>query len=395
MKRLRVPLVAAAVLLCLAGLLSWQFRAETVEVVAPRRLALQQDILLTGRVRTEATLRIRAEGEGRLLRLAPEGGTVTPGEVVAELDDPEGRTRLEAARLQYEQAQMAVNRLASLDRPLSLHDLAQAEVRLSQARRQLAAMRALSGRQEVSREELAQAEELVALRESEQQSARVRKLALESTGPESRQRDLARREAGQQLALAELRVSRNRLVSPVKGTVVRRLSQPGSWVRTGEDLLEVAASHHRDVVAELDERWLPLVRTGQPAVLLADASPDRPFPGVVSRLGTTVDSLRGTVSVYLSVQEWPDPIRDGMTLSVQLKGNPRHERWALPLATLVRRDNRTGVWRVRDGRAEFRPLETGLRTSELVEVISGLAPDDQVISRPGPLREGQRLRVVP
>ncbi|MDQ3555621.1 MAG: efflux transporter periplasmic adaptor subunit, partial [Gemmatimonadota bacterium] len=49
-------------------------------------------------------------------------------------------------------------------------------------------------------------------------------------------------------------------------------------------------------------------------------------------------------------------------------------------SALVPSADRTIVYVVRGGKAEPRPVETGIRTDERVQIVSGVAPGDSVIA---------------
>jgi membrane fusion protein (multidrug efflux system) len=71
----------------------------------------------------------------------------------------------------------------------------------------------------------------------------------------------------------------------------------------------------------------------------------------------------------------------------------------VPTTALVPSAQRTVVYVARGGRAEARPVETGVRTEDRIQIVSGLAAGDSVIAtgtqgvRPnGPIRvEPQRV----
>jgi len=58
-----------------------------------------------------------------------------------------------------------------------------------------------------------------------------------------------------------------------------------------------------------------------------------------------------------------------------------------------------GIFLVKDGRAQFEPVKTGIAGEKYFEVLSGLKADDEVITGPFAsvrgLREGDQVRVTP
>lgn len=379
-------------LLIVGGLFYWRQQPLTVDAETPRPLAFRQSLVATGRVQTEATLAVRTETDGRLRTLAAEGQAVRAGEVLAELDDPDGEVQLAQAEAAVRAAELEWQRLAQQDRPQALLRRDQARVLRQQAQRQLDNLNALKLSQDVSADALAAARETLALRDSDLQQAELTLAAVREGGIDSRRREAALAQARAQARTAQLRRSRVRVLSPVDGVVLQRQVQPGERVRAGDSLLELAARQGREVVADLDERWLPQLAVGQSATLLADAWPDRPFTAQITRISPGIDSLRGTVRLRLGAAQWPEFLREGLTLSVQIGGG---EVLALtvPATALTQADGRSGVWLVRDGRAEFRAVRAGRKAEGRVEILSGLTAGETVVSQSAGLKAGQALRL--
>jgi HlyD family secretion protein len=389
MKKTAVALLL--LLLIVGGLFFWRQQPLTVDAETPRPLAFRQSLVATGRVQTEATLAVRAETDGRLRTLAAEGKTVRAGEVLAELDDPDGEVQVAQAEAAVRAAELEWQRLGQQDRPQALLRRDQAQVLRQQAQRQLDNLNALKLSQNVSADALAAARETLALRDSDLQQAELTLAAVREGGIDSRRREAALAQARAQARSAQLRQSRARVASPVAGVVLQRQVQPGERVRAGDSLLELAAVQGREVVADLDERWLPQLAVGQSATLLADAWPDRPFAAQITRISPGVDSLRGTVRLRLGAAQWPEFLREGLTLSVQIGGG---EVLALtvPATALTQAEGRSGVWLVRAGRAEFRAVRAGRKAEGRVEILSGLTAGETVVTQPAGLKAGQPLR---
>ena len=101
--------------------------------------------------------------------------------------------------------------------------------------------------------------------------------------------------------------SRYEMKSPLTGVVVERTVTPGQSV-TGDPvnvLFTVADLDVLQVVADVYERDLSLVREGQSAVVKVEAYPDVEFPAVVMVVEDVVDSATRTIKVRARVDnEW-------------------------------------------------------------------------------------------
>jgi multidrug efflux pump subunit AcrA (membrane-fusion protein) len=67
---------------------------------------------------------------------------------------------------------------------------------------------------------------------------------------------------------------------------------------------------------------------------------------------------------------------------------------SVPRSALVQRGELSGVFVVRDGKAELRWLSLGEPSGDRLPVKSGLKPGEAVVDVPGELKDGQPVEVV-
>ena len=144
-----------------------------------------------------------------------------------------------------------------------------------------------------------------------------------------------------------------------------------------------------------DEKNLALLRLGQPATASADAFPDRTFPARVAYIAPAVDLARGTVEVKLDVENPPDFLRPDLTVSVNVETG--RDPQALVLAAGAIRDPGADPWAlvVRDGKASRQPVTLGIRGDGRVQVLTGLAAGEWVVSPAAAVGPGRRVRTEP
>ncbi len=217
--------------------------------------------------------------------------------------------------------------------------------------------------------------------------------------------------------------------APMDGIVTARNVEQGEVVVTGTMnnpgtvLMTISDMSTVEAVLEVDQTDVPLLRLGQPASVLIDAFPDKPFPAVVSEIGSS--PIRGTTSlgqvatgtdyeVKAALTSHPAGIRPGLTVTADITTDTRKGVLTVPIGALVLRSeeegkgapskpeegvesrrktdevatvaSRTrdveGVYVVRDGKAVFKPVTTGIKGELDLEVIGGLAVGDEVIVGP-------------
>jgi HlyD family secretion protein len=199
-------------------------------------------------------------------------------------------------------------------------------------------------------------------------------------------------------------------------TVVGTMNNQGTQLMTISDMSSVQA------VLMVDETDTPSVQVGQKALLQIDAYPGRTFDGVVTDVGnspilpddadlqgltTTSDAInfKGKVKVLAP----PAGIRPGFSVTADIVTATKRDVAAVPLAAVVVRDSpkgettgagrlktQEGVYALRDGKAVFVPVRTGISGELMVELLSGPEPGEQIITGPfkalREIKDGDRVR---
>lgn len=186
------------------------------------------------------------------------------------------------------------------------------------------------------------------------------------------------------------------LRSPIGGSVIEAHVLPGAAVEAGAPVFTVADLSVIDVVAEVPERNLPLLRTGQRATVSIAAYPDMRFEGRVERLRDALNAETRTLRAVIHVPNGSRRLRPGMFATVRLD---------IPTSTTVREGVTSTLTIpesaiVTDGERRFVFVETGPRAYERREVrttpLSSPGSATQRIARvivQDGLRAGERVVV--
>jgi membrane fusion protein, multidrug efflux system len=89
-------------------------------------------------------------------------------------------------------------------------------------------------------------------------------------------------------------------------------------------------------------------------------------------------------------------LRPGLFARVTLVLNEREDAIQVPEQALVPQGQDQFVFKIEDGKAAFTKVTTGIRREGMVEIVEGLAPDDEVVTA-GQLkiRDGAAVQPVP
>ena len=346
-------------------------------------MPLVQTVVATGRVVTVSRTQVGSEITGVVLkRLVQEGDRVTRGDLLLML-------RSDELTAQVRQAEAALNELMSSTRPQASVDLANAQVQLAQASRELQRRRILAKDSVISKEELEQSEKAESLARNNVESARLKALALAPGKAE----EIVLRE---RLVALQAQLAKTQVRSEVTGIVLTRNVEPGDLVQPGMTLFTIALDGNTEIRVPLDERNLPRLALQQNASVIADAYPDRPFPAQINFIAPSIDPERGTVEIKLTVDPVPDFLRQDMTVSVNIGTDQRAHARVIPNDALSNvQGNKAIVLLLRDGKIHRQTVTLGLRGLAMSEVVSGLQDGEQVLADAvSPLKDGTRARLT-
>jgi HlyD family secretion protein len=166
--------------------------------------------------------------------------------------------------------------------------------------------------------------------------------------------------------------------APVTGKVTAIDLKVGENRGPGQRLAEVTPDSGMKLVADVDQFYLARVRPGMTATVELDG---QPVDLAVRRVSPQVRN--GQFSIDLDFPNGsPDALVAGATAQGRLKLGGDSEAVLLPNGPFLQRTGGDWVFVVaRDGKsAERRPIKLGRRTFEQLEVVSGLAPGERVIT---------------
>lgn len=175
--------------------------------------------------------------------------------------------------------------------------------------------------------------------------------------------------------------------SGISGVVLRRDVEPGELATASKTLFQIGDPKQLRVTATVDERDIPLVRTGTSVTMATEAYPGRIFRGSVYEITPGGDPDQRAFRVRIKPD---DRIPVGLTLEVNIMVAQRQRAILVP----ARAVHNGSVWVVADERARRVPVQLGIRGSDRTEVARGLSDHDCVIADSvSTLKEGERVRV--
>jgi membrane fusion protein (multidrug efflux system) len=196
--------------------------------------------------------------------------------------------------------------------------------------------------------------------------------------------------------LYKTRLKKTVIRAPFAGTLGLRRVSTGDYVVPGQDLVNLEDLRTLHVDFKVPEGWLSKLAVGQRLELLTDAYPEAVFHGQVAAIDPRVDSVNRTVALRAVVSNPDGTLRPGLFVTVRLLVGEKRDAPMIPEEAVVLKQGQPYIFRYEGSAARLTEVTLGARQRGLVQILSGLAADDQII-RTGThkLSDGIPVAVLP
>jgi HlyD family secretion protein len=405
-----------------------QSRKGVVEVQTGKvvREDLASQVTASGEIRPKTFVNVGANAYGKIVRLyVKEGDRVVKGQLLAQLDNVQPaadvnatRASLTAAEADYTAALETLNtNVADLDRAKADLDQKLSDWKRAEGlyRDQLIARKdydAAKNAYESAVSYAAQGKTRIAQAKAAADAANHRIAVQKATLVHN----------DDVLSKTEYRAPFDGLVTylPVRegeSVVLGIQNQPGSTLMTLADVSVITAE------VKVDETDIVNVKLGQTAEVSVDAIPKKKFKGTVTEIGdnallrsTGVATSQSTGStqeakdfkVVVTLDQVPDNLRPGLSTTAKITTANKAAVLSIPIQALTirqkgdlvpKKKNKSeveaaekpadikaakeeiqGVFVIRDGKAQFVPVQTGITGTTDIEVLDGLHEGDEIVT---------------
>jgi RND family efflux transporter MFP subunit len=177
--------------------------------------------------------------------------------------------------------------------------------------------------------------------------------------------------------------------------VGERFVDEGALLQVNQPIVSILQNDPLTAVVYVVEKDYPKVRVGQHAIVSTDAYPDKTFTGSIVRIAPLLKETSRQARVEIEIPNDDHLLKPGMFIRARIEFARHDDATLVPLAALVRRNGKQGVFVVEPAsppsagrdtqprqmepnnlKARFVPVTVGIINGELAEVlepeISGL-----------------------
>jgi HlyD family secretion protein len=388
------------------------------------RQDLTSIVSASGEIKPKTYVNIGANGYGKITKLfVQEGEQVKKGQLLAKLDYIQSAA--DVAAMQAQLAAAKTDFSASEAAMKSAHsDLDKAQADYDRAKLDYQRGEKLYGQDLIPKQDYDTRKAAFDGADAAAASARARIAQVKAQTASAQERI---RQMQAQLTHASDVLSKTEYTSPYDGivsnlpvregeTVIMGIqSSPGSLLMTVSDMSVVTAE------VMVDETDIVNVKLGQSADVTIDAIPKKTFHGQVTEIGNnavvrstglaTTQTTTGSqeakdFKVVVTIKDPPANLRPGLSTTAKITTATRNNAVAIPIQALTVRQKADlektpgkgtvqaaspaisakdkeeiqGVFVVRNKKAEFVKVDTGITGTTDIEVTTGLQPGDEIVT---------------
>ena len=317
-----------------------ELAVPTVAVIVPERGAPQEEVVLPGTTQAFQDAAIYARTNGYLHKWYVDIGVhVRTGQLLADIDTPEVDRQLEQARA----------------------DLATAEANTRLAQTTADRYRDLMASDSVSRQDVDNVNGNLESRQTTVLSAKANVSRLEQLH------------------------AFGRIEAPFDGVITGRHIDTGALVDSGanaHELFHLAAIDRLRVFVNVPQIYSRVARPGMTATLALAEFPGRSFNGKLTRTAESIDVSSRTLLTEVDVDNAKGELLPGAYAEVHFKLPTGASTFRLPVNAVIFGSEGVRVAAVKNGHVAMTPVTIGRDYGNSVEIVTGLAGDEQLVVNP-------------
>ena len=308
----------------------------TVEVMPVQPKPLQETLAATGSLLPKESIRVVSEVSGVLREIHfEEGKPAKKGDVLVTIDDSELQAELKRAEAQLELAKTAEGRQRNL---IKSRGISEAEYDQSLANLHVA--------------------------EAE-------------------------------VELIKSRIAKTKIVAPFDGVAGLRQVSEGAYLTAGTVICSFQDISALKIDFALPERYLGMVKPGQKITFQIVGRSDR-FEATVEAIEPSIDIATRSLMIRAVVPNQEQRLLPGAFAQVDVQLEEIADAIVIPPIALIPGLQKQTVFLHKDGTVAQQQVESGLRTSDLVQIVEGLKPGDElIVSGVLQLRPGMKVQTIP
>jgi RND family efflux transporter MFP subunit len=191
-----------------------------------------------------------------------------------------------------------------------------------------------------------------------------------------------------------------RLIAPFDGIVTARETDIGQLINVGAtggaELFVVSETEKLRIYVNVPQNYVPSVPSGTKATITVPEHPGKTYTGTVESSAQAVNPSTGTTLMQIIVDNSAGELMPGDYASIRLQATPPSNVLSVPSSAVIFDAKGLSIATVGgDNRVALKAVTIGRDLGAVVEIASGLVPNDRVIQNPPDgVASGDAVRVI-
>lgn len=182
-----------------------------------------------------------------------------------------------------------------------------------------------------------------------------------------------------ELQLIDAQIEKTEVRAPFSGVIGLKYVSPGSYITPGVRIASLQEVNPVKIDFSIPERYISRVDVTD-RINFSVQGYDSTFVGNVYAIEPRIDTQTRTLQIRATSQNDEQLLFPGAFANIVLILDEINDALMLPTISIVPELNSQKVYVIKDGKVQESRVQTGIRTSEKVQVISGIAHGDTVLT---------------
>jgi len=362
-------------------------RAPAVKTVRVVQSPIERVVSVTGTLAAfnQATLSMKVPGRLREIEV-DLGSYVRKGQRIAQVDPQDYQLRLEQAEAALAQVR------ARLGLPVSGSDDRVNPEQTGIVRQARAVMEEAGVNRGRSESLLSQGLISASQFDSIDANYKVMLSRYQDALEEIRNREGLLAQRRSELALARQQLADTTIYAPFDGAIQQRQSSIGEYLAAGTPVAILVQMDPLRLRVDVPERDASRIRTSQSCRVTVEGDSSA-YEGKIARLSPAI-SLQDRMLLVEAEVANNGRLRPGSFVRTDIIIDPHAIATTVPSSAIVTFAGIEKVLLIKEGKVLERPVMTGQKSQEWVEIVSGVSPGERVVLEPGNLQGGQTVSAV-
>jgi RND family efflux transporter MFP subunit len=192
-----------------------------------------------------------------------------------------------------------------------------------------------------------------------------------------------------ELALAKQQLADTNVYAPMEGVVQEKKASVGEYLAAGAPIVDIVRIDPLRLQVNVPERESHSVRSGQSVRVTVEGDPES-YLGYVKRLSPTISEQNRVLAVEADVRN-NGRLRPGAFVRAEIVTDQTSTAVTVPNSAIVTFAGIDKVMLVENGKVTEKPVTTGRRGPDWIEIKAGLNVGQTVVVDPGNLQSGQAV----